>query len=108
MNGEQTTNLTLAFAPKPLIVSVSPASPAKASQMTISGRNFGTKQLGSRLLLNGIDSTTSVTSWMEDQVQFTFQQITPDGAPWQARAAVSIEIAVSNDFTSGSQNVTTA
>ena len=107
INGQQTTNLALAFAPKPVITSVS-QNPPKASKVTISGRNFGVKQPGSKLLLNGIDSTASVTSWTDGQVQFAFQNTLPGGAAWQSGAVVSIELGVSNDFTSGPQNVTTA
>ena len=108
INGQQTTNLAFAFAPKPVITTVSQSNPPKASQLTISGRNFGAKQAGSKLFLNEIDSTSLVSAWSENQMQFTFQNTMPGGLAWQAGFAVRIRVAVSNDFSSDLYNVTTA
>jgi hypothetical protein len=107
MNGQQTTNLAFGFAPKPIISDASQLNPPKASQETISGRNFGTKQPRSRLFLNDIDSTSLVSSWTENQVQFMFQNTLPGGAAWQADLVVRIRVAVSDDFSSDPMNVTT-
>jgi len=54
------------------------------------------------------DSTSSVSSWTEGQVQFTFQNTLPGGAPWQAGVIVAIKVTVSDDLRSDPQTVTTA
>jgi hypothetical protein len=107
INGQQTTNLAFAFAPKPVITSISQLKPPISSQVTISGRNFGAKQPGSTLLLNNIDGTSLVTSWTEGQVQFTFQKTLPHGTAWQAGTNAGIQVAVSDDFKSDTNAVTT-
>jgi hypothetical protein len=108
INGQQTANLIFAFAPKPVISGVSHQNPQKASQETISGRNFGAKQPGSKLFLNDLDNTSLVSSWTENQVQFSFQNTLPGGAAWQTNANVAIRVAVSDDFKSDPQTVITA
>lgn len=108
INGQQTTNQTFAFAALPVIAGVDTPKPQRTSQVTVSGRNFGPKQPGSKLLLNGTDSTSLVSAWTEGQVQFTFQNTLPGGAPWQVGANVAIQIASADDFASVASNVTTA
>jgi hypothetical protein len=108
MNGQQTANLPFAFVPNPVITNVSPGNPSKASQVTISGRNFGTKQPGSKLFLNNSDNTSLVSLWTDSQLQFAFQNTLPGGAAWQPNVNVAIQVAVSDDFKSAPQNVTSA
>lgn len=108
INGQQTTSLTFAFVPKPLISAVSQQNPPKSSPVTISGKNFGAKQAASKLLLNDIDSTSLVSSWTDNQVQFSFQNTLPGGAAWQPSQTVAIRVATSDDFKSDPYIVVTA
>ena len=108
INGQQTTSLLFTFAAKPVITAVSPQALQKTSQVSVSGRNFGQKQAGTKLLLNSNDSTNLVTSWADDQVKFTLPGTLPGGAPWQAGVNVNITIALSDDFVSDAMTVSTA
>jgi hypothetical protein len=108
VNGQQTSNLVFAFASQPAISAVNQQNPTKSSQIILTGRNFGVKQVGSRLLLNGIDSSALINSWSDTQIQFTFQAMLPGGAAWSATTPVAIQIAVANDFVSAAFNVVTA
>jgi hypothetical protein len=107
INGQQTSNLSFAFASQPVILTPNPIRPPQSSQVTLTGRNFGVKQAGSRLLLNNIDCSTLINSWSDTQVQFTLQNVLPGGAPWAAGAALAIQIAIANDFISAPLNTTT-
>jgi hypothetical protein len=110
INGQQTMALPFTLADQPTIVNVAPNPVPKASQATITGRGFGLKQAGSRLLLNGTDCTSLVNSWIDTQIQFTFANVLPGGAPWQPAIAVTVavEIAPVSGFKSNVANLTTA
>ncbi len=110
VNGQQTSSLTFAFSPQPVIVIVNPPNPPKGAPMTISGRSFGAKQATSKMHLNNIECTQLVTSWTDTQILFAFQNVLPGGAAWQAGQVVAVQVAVSDDFISAPapNNVTTA
>jgi hypothetical protein len=68
--GGVNSNNTLVFTvPEPRIDSVSPSSGPIASQVTISGANFGAFKGSSFVMFNGVSATTS--SWSDSQIVAT-------------------------------------
>jgi hypothetical protein len=107
INGQQTSSLTFAFASQPAIVAINPKSPQKASQVTITGRNFGAKQANSRLWLSGQDCTSLVNSWSDTQIQFTFLSTLPGGGVWQPNIGFIVQVGTADDFRSNTLNLIT-